>query len=543
MPANIEGLNTSFVRAEQYVHSAIANKSKETMSIWRDLIGLGNFEYGRGYLMKKHSFYGGKELNTTASDWYQLKDFQDRTDDVVGGGYDHREDACSYNPQVTGYGFEEKKYTIYETTRKTEDICLRDIVFYWQFEQQLEMIFNSLADVTLGAWERWLRETYITFSTKIVVAEGFPTFTVTGGSLVDGVMDTNSLREIASPVDLDQIGTLTQDVLDHQYMYLARQAKSGAVSNSENGMPVFALVTSFETSTELIRKDSERNEDFRYAKPSFLLEGYGTVTGYRNFAHSHDLETPRYRVKEANGATSSTLERVYPFKHVPTDVGTATNVDKDYVYAPFELSVIFLKNVFRGLVPENPTAVAGATFGGASNLGSYKWINIPDQTTNLLGEKGFMFARFNAAPEPLEQVDNAVTLLHRRHQAIPIVKPAEGANQTNDNTPLMGVLQATATPTINSAESKWNGIDDADGTSDTAYQIFEIVCATPISGKRIGDNATITYGANGTTVDVTIMRDYSNGRYRVRTDDGASELDYGTLITDSKTAGHSTTIG
>jgi hypothetical protein len=107
----------------------------------------------------------------------------------------------------------------------------------------------------------------------------------------------------------------------------------------------------------------------------------------------------------------------------------------------------------------------------------------------------------------------------------------------------MGVLQATATPTINSAESKWNGIDDADGTSDTAYQIFEIVCATPISGKRIGDNATITYGANGTTVDVTIMRDYSNGRYRVRTDDGASELDYGTLITDSKTAGHSTTIG
>ena len=538
MPANIEGLNTSFVRAEQYVHSAIANKSKETMSIWRDLIGLGNFEYGRGYLMKKHSFYGGKELNTTASDWYQLKDYNDRTD-----SNDASENACEYDPVVTGYGFEEKKYTIYETTRKTEDICLRDIVFHWQFEQQLEMIFNSLADVTLGAWERWLRETYITFSTKLTVAEGFPSFSVDSAVNANGVVDSKSLRVITPGVALDQIGTLTQDVLDHQYMYLARQARSGKVSDSENGMPVFALVTSFETSTELIRKDSERNEDFRYAKPSFLLEGYGTVTGYRNFAHSHDLETPRYKVKEADGVTATKLERVYPYKHEATTIGNATNVDKDYVYAPFELSVIFLKNVFRGLVPENPTAVAGATFGGASNLGSYKWINIPDQTTNLLGEKGFMFARFNAAPEPLEQVDNAVTLLHRRHQAIPIVKPAEGANQTNDNTPLMGVLQATATPTINSAESKWNGIDDADGTSDTAYQIFEIVCATPISGKRIGDNATITYGANGTTVDVTIMRDYSNGRYRVRTDDGASELDYGTLITDSKTAGHSTTIG
>lgn len=43
MAANIAGLNNSFIRAEQFVHQAIANKSKETMSIWRDLIELGNF--------------------------------------------------------------------------------------------------------------------------------------------------------------------------------------------------------------------------------------------------------------------------------------------------------------------------------------------------------------------------------------------------------------------------------------------------------------------------------------------------------------------
>ena len=52
MPANIAGLNNSFIRAEQFVHQAIANKSKDTMSIWRDMIELGNFEYGRGYMIK-----------------------------------------------------------------------------------------------------------------------------------------------------------------------------------------------------------------------------------------------------------------------------------------------------------------------------------------------------------------------------------------------------------------------------------------------------------------------------------------------------------
>tara|TARA_Y100000289_G_scaffold40216_1_gene39754 strand:- start:46 stop:1659 length:1614 start_codon:yes stop_codon:yes gene_type:complete len=536
MAANIAGLNNSFIRAEQFVHQAIANKSKETMSIWRDLIELGNFEYGRGYMMKKHSFYGGKEVTGSTGDWYQLKDYNDRSD-----SNDHLEDACAYNPIVTGYGFEEKKYTIYETSRKTENICLRDIVFHYQFEQQLEMIFNSLSDVTLGAWEKWLRETYITFSTKLVVAEGFPTFTVTNGVNANGVINQAGLREIVPGVALDEIGTLTQDVLDHQYQYLARQAAAGKVSDSENGMPVFALVTSFETSTELIRKDSERNQDFRYSKPSFLLEGYGTVTGYRNFAHSHDMEAPRYKVKETNGAVSTTLERVYPYKHEATTIGTATNIDKDYVYAPYELSVIFLKNVMRGLVPENPTAVSGATFGGASNLGTYKWINIPDETTNLLGETGFMFARYNCAPEPLEQVDNAVTLLHRRHQAIPIVKPSEGANQTADNTPLMGLAQRQATPGILSAESKWNGINDDNGTDAQNYQIFEIVLDAPISDKRIGDNATITYGANGTTQDVTILRDYANGRYRVQADDNA-EADYAALLTASVGAGHATNI-
>ena len=253
------------------------------------------------------------------------------------------------------------------------------------------------------------------------------------------------------------------------------------------------------------------------------------------------MEAPRYKVKETNGAVSTTLERVYPYKHEATTIGTATNIDKDYVYAPYELSVIFLKNVMRGLVPENPTAVSGATFGGASNLGTYKWINIPDETTNLLGETGFMFARYNCAPEPLEQVDNAVTLLHRRHQAIPIVKPSEGANQTADNTPLMGLAQRQATPNILSAESKWNGINDDNGTDATNYQIFEIVLDAPIADKRIGDNATITYGANGTTQDVTILRDYANGRYRVQADDNA-EADYATLLGDSVTAGHATNI-
>jgi len=496
MPANIAGLNNSFIRAEQFVHQAIANKSKETMSIWRDMIELGNFEYGRGYMMKKHSFYGGKEETGSTGDWYQLKDYNDRTDSDTAA-----ENNCQYDPVTTGYGFEEKKYTIYETTRKTEDICLRDIVFHYQFEQQLELIFNNLSDITLGAWEKWLRETYVTFSTKQIVAEGFPAFTITGGSS-DGadVIDQAGLREInLGTVPEDTIGVLSQDVLDYHYQYLARQARQGKVADGENGMPVFALVTSFETSTELISKDTVRNQDMRYARPTFLLEGYGTITGYKNFAHSHDLEAPRYKVAE----TAGKLTRVYPYKFTPTTIGNATNIDRDYVTAPFELSVIFLKNVMKGLVPENPTAVSGASFGGASNLGTYKWINIEDQTTNLLGETGFMFARFNCAPEPLDQVDNALVLLHRRHQAVPVVMPSEGAD--------LSTAASTATTGLSAVK-----IETPEDASATSYKEIEVVLETAIT-DRIGDSISlvITGGSAANTYTGRIGRDYANGRYRL----------------------------
>ena len=515
MPANIAGLNNSFIRAEQFVHQAIANKSKDTMSIWRDMIELGNFEYGRGYMMKKHSFYGGKEVTDSTGDWYQLKDYNDRSD-----SNDHLENACQYEPVVTDYGFEEKKYTIYETTRKTKDICLRDIVFHYQFEQQLQLIFDNLSDITLGAWEKWLRETYVTFATKQIVAEGFPTFEVDGASSGD-VIDQAGLREIKlEGVPEDTIGVLSQDVLDYHYQYLARQARGGKVADGENGMPVFALVTSFETSTELISKDSVRNQDMRYARPSFLLEGYGTITGYKNFAHSHDLETPRFKVSE----TAGQLTRVFPYEFTPTTIGNATNISRDYVTAPFELSIIFLKNVYKGLVPENPTAVSGATFGGASNLGTYKWINIEDKDTNLLGETGFMFARFNCAPEPLEQVDNALVLLHRRHQAVPVVMPKEGAELSTAGAGPVDVL---------SVEHKVTPED----SSSVLYREIEVVLGTPLT-DRIGDDVVvaITGGSNSGNKDARIARDYANGRYRLIMD---ADSDW---VSDISTGGASATV-
>lgn len=506
--------NEDFIAAEQYVHQAIANKSKETKSIWKDMIETGPFEYGRGYMMKKHAFYGGKEIMDSTGDWAQLKAPEDRGEE---------EDACSYNPPIVGYGFEEKMYTIYETTRRTETICLRDLVYKWQFENQLRMIFNSLSDITLGVWEKFLRETYVNFCTKLIVAEGFPQFSVDNSVNANGVMDNAGLRQldISSVSSASQIGLLTQKALDYQYQYLARQARSGKSGSSKGDMPVFTLVTSFETSTEIVENDVTYRTDRRYipGKEDYLLDGYGTIEGFKNFAHIHDLETPRYKLA-ANGTK---LERVYPFEFSPTNIGDQCHVNREYVRAEFELSIIFLKEVFKGLIPENPQSVAGASFGGCSNLGEFKWLNIQSETTNLLKENGFMFARFNASPEPLDQVDNALCLLHRRPSYVPITLPDD---QTED-----GVTTALTISTVrNVIVASPQNIGGQQETLPTTTDEIEVV----LSGNMditVGGTAEVAGTNAPAEKTVMITKDFGAGnRYRLRFDDGEALADWATII-------------
>ncbi|GAG23278.1 unnamed protein product, partial [marine sediment metagenome] len=152
--------------------------------------------------------------------------------------------------------------------------------------------------------------------------------------------------------------------------------------------------------------------DMRYADPSFLVEGYGTVKAYQGYAHIHDPHAPRFKVNDLG----TKLERVFPYTTTPTTIGDAVNVSEDYIMAPFEISVIFLKDVYQALVPpSNPTKLAKAySFDPADNMGEFHWVNIQDRCENILREKGFFFSRFRIAPEPLQNSNDAVIILHQR---------------------------------------------------------------------------------------------------------------------------------
>lgn len=402
-PCDVEVLNQAFIDAEQYINPVIADRSKKYHSLYQSKIKRGVFKYGEGYVKKSQTFYGGLAVQDCGNSWSVVEPSRPAG---TNGEEDPGHDSCRYESEVINYGFEEKSYTLYQATRRTLDICLNDIVFKWQYEKQLSLTYKMLANVTLGEWEEIEREFYIDFANKYIVTNsntglGLESFSMTLG---DCAIDVPA-------GGFNAIGVLTQEVLDRFYSYLYRQVPEGSMG-VKDGMPQFALITSPETSTGIIRNDGTRNTDMRYTDPSFLIEGYGTVKAYQGYAHVHDPHAPRFKVSE----DGTKLERVHPYVTTATTIGEAVNVSTEYIMAPFELSVIFLKNVYAALVPpSNPSRLAGAyTFDPADNFGEFHWINIQDRCENLLKEKGFFFARFRIAPEPLENSADAIVFLHRR---------------------------------------------------------------------------------------------------------------------------------
>lgn len=409
---HVEQLNNAFIDAQQHVNPVIADRSKKYLNLYRNRVPRGTFEYGRGYVMQAHTFYGGTAIQDNGASWSEVQPSRPPNPQTGDPGFD----SCKYDSEVIGYGFLARTHRLFQATRRTLDISLTDILFKWQFEKQMMLTYQMLGNVTLGEWEQILRECYIYLANKYVALRsntygglGIGTFTLTANA--NGV--TGSTVSIPGG-GFDTIGTLNQALLDRIYAHLSRQCGEASVAQV-NGKPIFGLVTSPETSEEIIRNDTTIRGDFREAKPEILINGVGTAFVYRGFSHIHDPHAPRLRVS----ADGSNLERVHPYATSAATIGEQVNVDPAYITAPFEISVIWLDNVYTCLVPPaNPSNLAGRDFDPVENWGEFFWLNIRDRENNLLREKGFFFARMRMSPEPGAWYQDAVVILHRRPQDI-----------------------------------------------------------------------------------------------------------------------------
>lgn len=393
-------LNSVLFEQAPRINDKIAAFAKDNPIWWNQKIPKGTFEYGNGYVQRNVIFHADIAPQVQ-------RDALWRPIGASAAGQGEEEDYVSCNPptdHVVSYGFEEKSYSPFELVLKSEPVCLADLVYKWQFSQQLSMITDSWRKISEGVWENWNRDTYIGYATIFPAVPGF-----LSAAGAPGV--------IPNPVNAN-LGRMSQGYLDILYSHLARGARQYSIG-MKGAAPQFAIITSPETSAEIIQTDpnavtgglaaimSAGNSQATNA----YMQGYGASIDYKNFSHIHDPFLPRF-VEDANEAAG--FRRVYPWASSATTVRNKWEINMEYLTAPYELTLVWVKDVFTNMVlPSMPSNLAGMKFDPHSFVGQFEWKNFPEKDCNEWGEIGYFAARYRNAPKPGPH-DLVFGILHSR---------------------------------------------------------------------------------------------------------------------------------
>lgn len=411
--------------ALEFMDTKIENLTVRAPTMWMNLFRRGAMPLGQGLVRKMNRFYGDVGDQAGLTNWHPIQV------STPGGGGKPAIDACSYQADLIDSALETIDFTGFGTNKRTEDICNRNIRWTWEFEQQVRLRVEDMANVSVSVWENHARERTLKFA-----GENSRIFLLTNGSPSGTPLSTNynpfTTTDIVIPRNVD-ISRLSWSFLEWWHQFFALQCPTGRVAGTTDD-PIFGLVTSQFDFTDMIHRDEDLREDLRYASPSVLIDQYASVKQFKGYGLMWDKALPRYNVKAGGtGATTLTLERVLPFVQQATTEGSKWVLNEDYLNAEYAMGIIFLREMFDVLVPPpGPANIGGMKFGAVPSLnGEFHLINIPDRQTNLLGETAFYFARFEAFAKPLANARFATAFLYKRcpQTKVEVCAPCEASGE------------------------------------------------------------------------------------------------------------------
>ena len=347
------------------------------------------------------------------------------------------------NPPLLGnirFGQTLRKYSLAHAAIESPDLSLPDMIFPVRRREQLSNMMAVLADSTNYIWQERYRDEYIRLAANKMIATGSGTSSSikqvvsTGnrseGKILTGVGTKSMLNPVSGATALAKLNTvlgssattpvtdgikdLTYQGLKKLYLSMIRDGASTNAMGRENGAPLFLLITSAETSENLLwqytRNSEKLSTDLRYAKPNELLAPLGIERSYFGFFHAIDMHLPRFTWDDTTG-----FSRVYPYKRVSAGAkGFSWEVNSSYEGAAYEASILYHKDVCSYLVPKTPSVIpAGADFDAPSYRGDFKWVNIKDRITNPDGQVGYFRATFGTGTKPVQPYFGYV-IIHKR---------------------------------------------------------------------------------------------------------------------------------
>jgi len=315
-------------------------------------------------------------------------------------------EGCRPPNDTVQFGTTQFAITPRHTSLDTQEFCIRDIQTGFQYADWMSKISGALEYIPQWVWARRFTADYVK---AVSLADQMVTLTQAGGG-VAGTIDFDDHY-----ITTGAFGKLRQGILDKFYAKLMRDGAALPSGMDEaTGAPVFTLITSAETSMDIVRSDPDLREDTRYA-----YMGKGEMTplvpgvpfkkkNYGGFIHEIDPYPRRFILQ--GGA----YVEISPFTRSAAHLGYKQEINAAWENAPFEESIIWHEGVYRDLAINTATNIpANWTFTPRSWMGSFSPRNIPDKVCNPDGTMLYFRALFASALEPLNP-NLGFSILHGR---------------------------------------------------------------------------------------------------------------------------------
>lgn len=298
-----------------------------------------------------------------------------------------------------------QNYGLAHTAVESDPICIHDVRFGYKFREQLKNILSNLEENVSWIWKLrhmdeysdWAQHNmvaYLDTDNTLVEAQGLLAFTVANGGVIgnagstgSGMPDQDSTPAVFTEANISK---LTQGILLRIYMQLVRDGAGINPMGRADGRPVFTLITSAETSDNLIRQNADgTRDDYRYStKTMELLRPLGVERSHRGFFHIIEPFPRRYNYVAGNAKGSRWVEVDAYIEDTNTYQGQQGSenrfiVNPAYEAAGYEDSFIFHQDVIECLIPK-PLGDAGSSvhFNPLTYRGHFNFLNIQDKFDN-----------------------------------------------------------------------------------------------------------------------------------------------------------------
>jgi hypothetical protein len=317
--------------------------------------------------------------------------------------------GCIPNPTNLNFGQSYVTWNLQTQTYQTPCICLDDLKTSFEIERQVGKTVEQLTQLTRTVLDNRRRSEYLRLVPKMTTGS-FTEYNSYGSNSIGTVSGDNWLNyaNAGSAIPVPSL-QLNQNFLDVIRVGLIRDGAGHNPLGRENGAAVLGLITSAETSRQLLRNDDALRQDIRYATPSELVAPLGVDRSYGGYYHLVDFEVPRYTY------TSGTFKQVYPFVQIAATSGYRWVPNQAYEEAPYEAAYVFHPDVYEEAVQQVGPNIPGAPFDDYPYYysGQFFWLNIRNADNNPLGKIGRWLAVFQSGSRPLQPWLGRV-VIHKR---------------------------------------------------------------------------------------------------------------------------------